>query len=64
METFISHGTRHEAMSNKSNKDDNTWGRASEVNDAMLGIQPYADDSMFFIVRYSDKAKVSGHLPS
>jgi hypothetical protein len=35
-----------------------SWTRASEVNDAMLGLQPYADDSMLFIMRYSHKAQV------
>lgn len=39
-------------------KDNSAWARASEVNEAMLGIQPYADDSMFFIIRYGHKAQV------
>ncbi|KYK56541.1 hypothetical protein DCS_03541 [Drechmeria coniospora] len=33
--------------------------RASELSEAMLGVPGYADDSMFFVVRYGDKAKVS-----
>jgi hypothetical protein len=31
---------------------------ANEVTDAMMGVPWYADDSMFFTIRYSDKAKV------
>ncbi|ODA76979.1 hypothetical protein RJ55_07496 [Drechmeria coniospora] len=33
--------------------------RASELSEAMLGVPGYADDSMFFVVRYGDKAKNS-----
>lgn len=33
--------------------------RAAEVSEAMLGMPGYADDSMFFVVRYAEKAKVS-----
>ena len=39
-------------------KEDSAWKRATEVNEAMLGIQAYADDSMFFIIRYSHKTQV------
>lgn len=50
-------------MPNKRKPDrDDAWSRASEVNEAMLGIQPYADDSMFFTIRYADKAKVNDSL--
>lgn len=42
-------------------KDNAAWGRASEINEAMLGFQPYADDSMFFLVRYGHKAQ--GRVP-
>ncbi|KAG9256878.1 uncharacterized protein F5Z01DRAFT_672107 [Emericellopsis atlantica] len=37
---------------NKPQKDD-AWARASEFSAAMLDCQPYADDSMLFIMRYS-----------
>ncbi|KAI6780650.1 uncharacterized protein J7T54_001154 [Emericellopsis cladophorae] len=37
---------------NKPQKDD-AWARAREFSDAMLHCQPYADDSMLFIMRYS-----------
>lgn len=32
--------------------------RAAEVSEAMLGMPGYADDSMFFIVRYAERCKV------
>jgi len=32
--------------------------RAAEFNEAMLGVPGYADDSMFFLVRYGERAKV------
>lgn len=32
--------------------------RAAEVTEAMKNIPGYADDSMFFVARYGDKAKV------
>ncbi|UNI22840.1 hypothetical protein JDV02_008692 [Purpureocillium takamizusanense] len=31
--------------------------RAAEFNEAMLSVPGYADDSMFFLVRYGDRAK-------
>ncbi|KAJ6439790.1 ABC1 family protein, mitochondrial [Purpureocillium lavendulum] len=31
--------------------------RATEVTDAMLNVPGYADDSMFFLVRYGERAK-------
>ncbi|GJN82297.1 hypothetical protein PLIIFM63780_005836 [Purpureocillium lilacinum] len=31
--------------------------RAAEFNEAMLGVPGYADDSMFFLVRYGERAK-------
>lgn len=43
---------------NDKDKDNAAWERASEINDAMLGFQPYADDSMLFLVRYGHKAQV------
>lgn len=48
----------------KTENDDDAWVRASQVNEAMLGIQPYADDSMFFTIRYVDKAKVIEEIQS
>ena len=32
--------------------------RAAEVNEAMLSMPGYADDSMLFVGRYGEKAKV------
>lgn len=46
-------------------KDDpsgSSWTRANEVTEAMLGLQPYADDSMLFLMRYGDKVKVRSPL--
>lgn len=63
--TFHPHprGTRLNMSSSKDkDKDNAAWTRATEVNEAMLGLQPYADDSMFFIARYSHKAQVH-HSP-
>ncbi|PNY25171.1 Uncharacterized protein TCAP_04895 [Tolypocladium capitatum] len=37
--------------------------RAAEVSEAMLGMPGYADDSMLFVVRYSEKAKACRPLP-
>ena len=37
---------------------DNDWSRASEISDAMLGIQSYSDDSLMFLLRYGNQAKV------
>ncbi|KAM4062728.1 hypothetical protein HRG_007551 [Hirsutella rhossiliensis] len=31
--------------------------RAAEINEAMLGMPGYADDSLFFTVRYGERAK-------
>lgn len=47
-------------------KDDENGGikRAKEFGDAMLNIPGYADDSMFFIVRYIANAKVRVNIPS
>lgn len=38
---------------------DSGMKRAAEVTDAMLGVPGYADDSMFFTVRYGHRAKVA-----
>ena len=51
-------GRHDENMTSKKDQQD-AWARAAEISDSMLGMQPYADDSMFFIMRYGDKAKVS-----
>lgn len=37
---------------------DSGMKRAAEVSEAMLSVPGYADDSMFFTVRYGHKAKV------
>lgn len=50
-------------MASKKDQQD-AWARAAEVSDSMLGMQPYADDSMFFIMRYADKAKASCTYPT
>lgn len=39
---------------------DSGMKRAAEVTDAMLAVPGYADDSMFFTIRYGHKAKVIG----
>ncbi|CAM1502495.1 Fc.00g044790.m01.CDS01 [Cosmosporella sp. VM-42] len=48
-------------MANLNKNDDENGGvkRATEFHDAMLGVPGYADDSMFFVVRYVAQAKES-----
>lgn len=44
-------------------KEDKGWSQANEISDAMLGIQPYSDDSMMFILRYGNQARVRNWPP-
>lgn len=37
--------------------------RAQELNDALLGVPGYADDTMFFVARYGQKCQVRALLP-
>lgn len=36
--------------------------RAQELNDALLGVPGYADDTMFFVARYGHKCQVRASL--
>jgi hypothetical protein len=46
-------------MASSKHKDGGGARRAAEVNEALLAVPGYADDSLFFVMRYVDKVKVS-----
>jgi len=45
------------SSSNNSQELESGVKRAAQVNEAMLNVPWYADDSLFFVIRYADKVR-------